>query len=528
MIIMSGILSVVIGNKCIEEIKHQVGSSLSETAYQMADKLDSFMWARSGEIYTLSQLDALHNFNDIKGIQKLLEQLKVNFPSFTWIGLTDTKGTVVASTQGILSGVDISQRPVFKEGIKGKFVGDVHEAVLLAKLLPNPTGEAMKFVDVSIPVIDSKGNKKGVLAAHLSWQSAHEIEESILKPLQYRKNIDMYVVSSKDNVVLLGQKDMIGKPLNLEGLNAAKQDINQWSVETWNDGKNYVTGFALGDGYMNYEGLGWKIVVRQSLHSAYGSARELQAFIILAGVFFALIFSAFIWFMAGKISTPIHNISKTAEMFRLGEQTQVPQQKGIKEIELLSVSLRELLNSLARSETALGEMETVAHHDHLTGIPNRKGLEKYLNIATATARTNGTVLTFLCLDLDGFKSVNDTYGHYTGDVLLQSVSQRLTKMIREDEIAARLGGDEFVVIIQSTAEKAVEDGNTVAERIITVLNEPFLLNGYTIHVGCSVGYAVWNDGEQPHDILQYADEALYVSKKTGKNKATFYDSRNSY
>ncbi|MBC9784053.1 hypothetical protein H1S01_05940 [Heliobacterium chlorum] len=162
-VIMSGILSIAIGNRSIEQVKSEIGNSLAETAYQMADKMDAFMWSRSGEVYTLSQLEALHNFQDTKAIQKLLEKLKERFPSFAWIGLTNTDGAVIASTQNILSGVNISQRPVFKEGIKGKFIGDIHEAVLLANLLPNPTGEAMKFVDVSIPITETNGNIKDYL-----------------------------------------------------------------------------------------------------------------------------------------------------------------------------------------------------------------------------------------------------------------------------------------------------------------------------------------------------------------------------
>jgi diguanylate cyclase (GGDEF)-like protein len=523
MIVMTGILSLLIGNKSIEEVKSEIGDSLADTAYQMADKMDAYMWSRSGEIYTLSQLEALHNFEEPASIQKLLDQLKLNFPSFAWIGLMDETGTVIASTDGILKGVDISERPVFMEGIKGKFIGDVHEAVLLAKLLPNPTGEAMKFVDVSIPIISDGGSVKGVLAAHLSWTWAKEVEKSVLEPLKDRENTEMFVVSSKDNVILLGKEDMIGTKLGIDGMNSIKEKKNFWAIETWDDGKEYLTGYALENGYMNYEGLGWTIVVRKPLQLAYRNVWELQIFIIIVGCSLALLFSIAIWFFAGKISKPIYRISKAAENIRLGQQVQIPQIVGIKEIEELSLSLRELLSNLMRSETALDRMESVAHHDHLTGLPNRTGLERYLENAIHVTGIKDKVLTILCLDLDGFKGVNDTYGHNVGDILLQSVAEKLLKVIREDEIAARLGGDEFIIVLNTNLDNATQVGKQVANRIIEELNSPFMIDNQVIKIGCSVGIAMCNQNNDINNALKLADEALYNSKCGGKNRATVYN-----
>lgn len=526
-IIMTGILSATIGDRASTAVKSEIGNSLQGTAYQMVDKMDSFMWSRSGEIYTLSELDALKNLEDTAEIQKLLDKLKESFPVFAWIGLTDENGIVIASTQGILSGADISQRPVFTEGIEGEFIGDVHDAVMLAKLLPNPTGEAMKFVDISIPIIDDAGLTKGVLAAHLSWEWASEVERSVLAPLHERSNIEMFVISSVDNIVLLGQKDMIGKQLTLESLEEAKLKKEHWSVEKWDDGKLYFTGFALENGYMDYEGLGWTVIVRQPLHDAYSGVRQLQFFIMIIGVVFAFLFSIAGWLLAGKISNPINKVSTAAEELRKGSQIQIPAYRGIKEVELLSVSLRELVASLTRSESALGEMKNAAHHDHLTSMPNRFGLERFLGTATKSASLRGSVLIFLCLDLDGFKAINDTYGHHAGDILLQEVAQRLTSIVRNEELVARLGGDEFAVILQASENKPVEDGYAVSNRIIKELNRPFLVDGHRVYIGCSVGGAIWEANDDTRQVLQLADEALYRSKNNGKNRATFHTKQGS-
>lgn len=134
----------------------------------------------------------------------LLNQLQDSFPTFSWVGFMNLKGNVLASTDGILRGENLSERPVYQEGIKGKFIGDVHDAVLLAKLLPNPTGEPLQFVDISFPLKYKNGEIAGVLAAHLSWAWAKEVEKSVLEPLKHEeKDIEMFIVSQKENTVLL-------------------------------------------------------------------------------------------------------------------------------------------------------------------------------------------------------------------------------------------------------------------------------------------------------------------------------------
>lgn len=522
-LLISVILSLIIGNKSTKVMKNEIGESLEETAYQMADKMDAFMWSRSGEIYTLSSLIALQDFSKTEEIQKLLEDLKINFPSFSWIGLTDSNGTVIASTQRILSGENISERPVFKEGKHGKFLGDVHDGVLLKDHLPNPSGEDMKFVDVSVPITDADGEIKGVLAAHLSWEWAYEIEKSILEPLDNRSNIEMFVVSGRDNIILLGCKEMIGKTLTLNGLDQTRETVSHWSIETWEDDKEYLTGFTLADGYMNYEGMGWTIVIRQPLNEAYTSIRELQFFILLVGSLSAIIFSGVIWFVAKSISFPIKQISTATENLRVGKKVQIPQYSGIKEIEMLSVSLRELVNSLMRSENALDQMEAIAQNDYLTGIPNRVGLDSYLELAKNLALQNNQSLLFLCLDLDGFKNVNDSYGHHAGDTLLKDVAKRLRKLVNEEEIVARLGGDEFTVVVQSSRFTKKEEIMKFADRIIEEINAPFIVEGLTVHVGCSIGIDIWNGTQSVNDVLKTADTALYASKNSGKNKVTFHN-----
>ncbi|CAH1197667.1 hypothetical protein PAECIP111893_00873 [Paenibacillus plantiphilus] len=522
-ILMSILLSMTTSSRSTREVEEKIGNTLSEVSYQMAENLDHFMWSRAGEIQIISKLDALRNPNNPERVHELLEDLKLNFPSFTWVGFLNPQGTIVASTGNILVGTDISKRPVYKEALKSQFIGDVHDAVLLSKLLPNPSGEPLQFVDISTPVHNAEGEFVGVLAAHLSWEWSRQVERSIMKPISDRmEELEILIVSKQDNVVLMGPKAMIGQPLELASIREAQSGKNYWRTEKWPDGVTYLTGYAYGDGYLNYLGLGWTVVVRQPADIAFESVNQLQTSIITIGSLAAVLFAVVGWFIAGIVAKPLKRIASAADRLRNGEQVEIPYQRSYKDIEILSASLRSLVDNLTQTENELGAMKSLAHHDKLTGLPNRIALDSYLDKAIHKTGQDGTALAFLYLDLDGFKKINDTLGHLAGDQLLQQVAVRLQSCVRSGEIISRLGGDEFIAILHTSRENAVQESRLIADEIIRRLNESFLIDGQQIKIGCSIGGSVWpTDGMELIETMRLADAALYASKRAGKNCTTF-------
>ncbi len=157
----------------------------------------------------------------------------------------------------------------------------------------------------------------------------------------------------------------------------------------------------------------------------------------------------------------------------------------------------------------------MALHDALTGLPNRSLLEDRLGQAIAFACRNQKRVAVFMLDLDHFKNVNDSYGHYLGDRLLEAVSIRLRECLRASDIVARHGGDEFVVALP-----AVEPGRDierVARKLLGGLSEPFQIDGHNLRIGASVGICEYPaHGENPRDLLQAADTAMYEAKKRGR------------
>ncbi|WP_434676318.1 cache domain-containing protein [Pseudomonas sp. D3-10] len=314
-LVLTCIFGSVIGASAISRHKEQTGHHLVEYAASMIDRLDRDMYSRSKELGVLSALEALRNPANVGEARSPLNHLNAQFPSYSWIGLTNAQGTVVASTGRLLEGVSIAHRPVFMEGQDKTFVGDVHEAVMLAKLLPNPSGEAMKFVDISMPVQDKAGRFIGVLATHLSWQWAAEIGRTMFEPLKNSLPGLEFLVVSKDGNVLLGPKHLIGKPS--EAGIAHNSEI-RWSVNKWQDGKTYVVGSAESKGLDGYPGLGWTVVTRQPAEVAFAEANGLRAEILLWGSMLSIAFAVIGWFVAGVITGPLNRIAEAATLLSEG------------------------------------------------------------------------------------------------------------------------------------------------------------------------------------------------------------------
>ncbi len=176
------------------------------------------------------------------------------------------------------------------------------------------------------------------------------------------------------------------------------------------------------------------------------------------------------------------------------------------------------------TERALAEEKAWhnAHHDLLTGLPNRRLFLDRLEQEAKHAKRSISPLSVLFMDLDGFKEVNDSLGHDAGDRLLSDVAERLTECVREEDTVARLGGDEFTVILIGAEQR--KDVELVAQTIIDALARPFIIAQQPIHISASIGIALYpQDAESPVGLLEAADRAMYKAKKSGSYRMCFYD-----
>ena len=176
----------------------------------------------------------------------------------------------------------------------------------------------------------------------------------------------------------------------------------------------------------------------------------------------------------------------------------------------------DLHGAIRELEKTKEELRQLAHYDALTGLTTLRMFNETLNLSIESAKRSGQKIAIHFIDLDGFKSVNDQFGHDAGDAVLKEVAERLQLAIRKSDIAGRLGGDEFV-IMQSNV-KVLEDVTRVAERIIEDVKTPVVYESALMQIGVSIGIAIYpDDGSTSDELLKAADKSMYDVKKSGKN-----------
>ncbi len=161
-------------------------------------------------------------------------------------------------------------------------------------------------------------------------------------------------------------------------------------------------------------------------------------------------------------------------------------------------------------------LESMALHDALTGLPNRRLLMDRLSLAIAHSRRNKRPMAVMFLDLDGFKQINDTLGHDAGDTLLRMVADRLVAAVRQEDTVARMGGDEFVIGLWELSH--VDAVATLASKVILAVSQPYRIQGHEVRITASVGVGIYPlHGEAVETLMKRADLALYEAKRAGKN-----------
>ena len=511
-LLSSCFLAAITGREASSEARYERGLLLTNRVQSLAKALDQSMWFWIKEVDTLRHTVGLLG-PDMNKISTAINRLQDTMPAFAWIGLMDPNGQVVSATDGVLQGTDLSICAIFRQGKNGLFVGDVRRANLLGQLLPHPEDAPLKFVDISMPI--GEGDLKGwVIVAHLSWTWAREVEEFILSGEGSDTNTKITVLS-EDGIPILGG-DSSTEPLALPLLQQLENSPSAWAVEPWPDGTSYLTAAVRCSGFKDYDGLQWSVVAQQSLEAAYDPVRRLVARILVAGLVLAVLFALVAGYIAQRVIAPLKALSDAADKLSKGERVSIPRKQDIREIEVLSTSLSTLVDNLTRTEKDRNRIQHTAERDALTGLLNRHGLAARIEEAMPDLQQHHGIVELLYMDLDGFKPVNDTYGHHVGDSVLTILGQRLSGCLRKDDVLVRLGGDEFLALLSH--RNGTPDILRTVRRIRETVGAPISTDGLLLHIGISIGHATWHcTQESVEDALKRADGALYMAKKSAKS-----------
>ena len=409
-LLLSTVMSLLVGYTTSTQLETTIGQYAGDIAYQMADKLDRGMFERYRDIQIFASLDPIRQSNyPLAAKRSLLEKLQSTYPDYAWIGLTNQQGVVLASTGKVLEGVDVSKRPIFQGGRVEPHVGDVHNALLLAKLLPNRTGEPLRFVDLAAPVKDTQGKFQGVIAAHLSWTWASEVEKSLLQRLGKHHQVEIFILS-QDGTVLLGPKAFQGQKLTLASVQSARANQNSYLIEPWVQEGNYVTGYAKTQGYRDYPGLGWLVLVRQKAAVALAPTRSLQYQVLVWGVGLGTLFAVLIGLSANRMVRPMLKIAAAANRIRQGDAlAKIPLVRGQDELATLAESLRHLVSTLDEQQQELISLNEQLRLD----ITQRQQTEE--DLREVTNALENAIDAISRLDTAGrYINVNQAYANLLG------------------------------------------------------------------------------------------------------------------
>jgi len=323
-----------------KHLQENSGQAMLKLTKNIANTLDREMLERYREIKFAATLYPLNSEKSTKKERReFIEKIKNNYNHHEWIGFALPDGTVDVGTNGYLEGKNAKARPWHPGGLKGPYIGDVHDALLLAKLLPNTTGEAIYFSDVAFPVKDSQGKTLAVLCTHLTWQWTRDMIRSIEK----EHNVDIFLLS-KDGLVLVGPGDSERKEIasisqNISSyLNENKQ--SSFSLIDWKKDETYLTAKTISEGFQEYKGFNWQVVVRQPIKDAFKKSHDHSDNLILASITIGILGAIIGIIFSSKISAPISELNNIVTKLAKGEKIDFQKSKSTDEIGNLHNALK--------------------------------------------------------------------------------------------------------------------------------------------------------------------------------------------
>lgn len=410
--------------------------SLRQLAVDFRDALDRGMAQQFQEVKVLSQLELFQRHDDPPAMRRALNQIQLGLPHFAWLGVTDTAGKVLASGGGLLEGVNVSKRPWWQNAHQGIYVGDVHAAVLLEKLLPKQA-EPWRFVDFAWPLRNERGQPLGVFGVHLSWAWAREIKAGLIDAAMESHQAEALVVA-KDGTVLLGPQALEGR--KLPGIELGPDEAGQ-ALRYTDAGIDYFAVSAATRGQGAYSGLGWTVLLRKPAALALADYERLRRQIIMTAVLLLLLLAPLAWALSRRLSAPLVRLARAIDARRhLGEGKPMPHVGGYREVALLSGALGELSRRQAEQDASLAALNASLEQRVEQRTRELQQALAQLQAGERRLRTIADNLPALISYIDReqrLQFLNATFLPWMGLDAKAALGQRLPELIEPVDYAAR-------------------------------------------------------------------------------------------
>ena len=320
------------------------GDLLQATGRQTANLLVRVLFAQWREVEGLARLAQASGVNAT--LRERIETIKAINDRYAWIGVATPDGKVVMASGGLLEGRDVAARPWFSAGLDAAFAGDLHQPLLLQKLIAPDATDPIRLLDFALPIRRADNSVLAVLGSYLEWPWVRDLVRSV--PVPPRTEV---LIVSRDGTVIIGPADLEGKKLEIRSAVAAGQGSEVITEETWPDNETYLSAVVPMGGYRGLPSFGWSVIVRQPSAVAYSSMRSvvsdlmapllaLAGTLLLAGIAFAHV-----------VGRPVAMLAAAAETIAAGNlDVPVPETGGYREAARIAGALSRVQGALARVE----------------------------------------------------------------------------------------------------------------------------------------------------------------------------------
>jgi diguanylate cyclase (GGDEF)-like protein len=378
---------------------------------------------------------------------------------------------------------------------------------------------------MAVPVRDEEMHVIAIMAGIVTLNSAGFLDR--LQDIPLGATGGFLLISPADKLFVgSSEPNMILKPTPPVGVNL----LHDRAMAGYRGSGTTINAFGVEElsTMVSVPSTGWFVVARMPTKEAFHPIFATRAYVMVSTVVFVVLLIAILLTVLPRVLRPLTDMARSMREMADGKRLLMPLPiERHDEVGDLVMGFNYLLARLQEKESALIESEArlsfMAHHDPLTGLFNRSMLEAHIEQALAHADRNGSHFALLFCDLDGFKTINDQFGHKAGDAVLCEVATRLLDGRRRTDTVARFGGDEFIVLLSDLKDARVTS-LAVAQQLLKAVAMPFHIDGQIFSLGTSIGIALSNDaGSSPSQLISRADIAMYRAKRAGKNGFCIFD-----
>lgn len=537
-ILVSVLAHGILTNKLLDANK----LSLQRTAQTSINGLKALIDTQRTEVTLLSIQDELMDIArssnesytvDSSSANALLKIRKYKYENCEYITLYNASHHIVASSNPDIISTDTNAELALNYMATTKSI-----AIGVGGLKLRPQiNQRMYTVDIGSPMIDSiSGEVLGFIISTINASYFNDFLES----LSFGETGYAILLDSDGTIIYHPRAELVGTSIGSEYLSSLIEQYNKGEIEPGGsfeyaiDKKNQMYGYHV------LSEVNWTLLVKQDTEEIKSLTSVMLTLLTFVCLILLIVIIIFANVFSRKISMPIialRDAMRTASDGNLTVQSNIKSNNELGELsknfnkmlhiiktnyEDLESMHEELLSNEEQLRSNYDHIEYLAYHDTLTNLPNKLAFLDYVNAVLVSGLQEGSIHAVYFVDLDNFKTVNDTLGHEYGDSLLAETAQILKVILGNNGMLARAGGDEFLLFRENVPSK--EEAVQFASQIIDTFKNPINLEGEIVYVSMSIGISIYpENGFTPNALIKNSDIAMYKSKDTGKNKFTLFD-----